>query len=60
VLKALAPNVTHHFAGDHALGGVTTQRRCAFGSIGLARCCPTYDSTSETFGLRARRGGRRS
>jgi ketosteroid isomerase-like protein len=21
VLKALAPNVTHHFAGDHALGG---------------------------------------
>jgi ketosteroid isomerase-like protein len=26
VLKALAPNVTHYFAGDHALGGTRHER----------------------------------
>jgi hypothetical protein len=41
-------------------GRVTIGSRCALGSIGLARCCPTYGSTSKTFGLRAPRGGRRS
>ena len=61
VLRALAPNVTHHFAGDHALGGTrhnTEALRRWFNRLGTV--LPNYDSTLKTFGLRARRGGRRS
>jgi hypothetical protein len=62
VLKALALNVTHHFAGDHALGGGTrhdkeTLRRW-FNRLGTV--LPNINSMSETFGLKGCRGGRQS
>jgi hypothetical protein len=61
VLKALAPNVTHHFAGDHALGGTRHDAEALrrwFDRLGAV--LPNIRFDIKTFGSRARRGGRRS
>jgi hypothetical protein len=61
VLKALAPNVSHHFAGDHALGGTRHDRESVrrwFNRLGTV--LPNLRFDVKTFGLRAPRGGRRS